>query len=310
MARVRIIISKVLLAISLLTMYTIPVRGEVPGGEKLLDSTVVEKMVYHYNLAYDGIVKISDESEKVSLLEDELRSVIGDKIGQVGVVYFDLNSKDTIAINGEQSFVAASTVKVPVNMALLNFVERGIIDINDALLYQDYDYEEGTGILQGLDLSEPIPITELVVDSIIYSDNIATNMLIDKIGFYEMKAEFQEMLGHSIEFENNYITPIDAVEFLKQLYYNPQANPYYLWLIDIMKNTIFHDRIDRDIPAHIVAHKIGNYDSYANDIGIVFTERPYILAIYTEDITDDAEDLIAALSKVVYDYQMGSDPWE
>jgi beta-lactamase class A len=277
MSNIKDLVAKLLLSTCLIAIYAIPVRS--------MDSDII-------------------------LLEDNLRSIIGDKIEQVGIVYYDLYSRESININGERYFEAGSTIKVPMNMVLLNLVERGVIDGNETLLFQDYDYEDGTGILQGTDLSEPIPIKELVEDSIVYSDNIATNMIIDKIGFYEMKAEFQEILGHPIEFENNYLKPVDAAEFLKQLYYNPENNSYYPWLIDIMKNTIFHDRIDRDIPQEIVAHKIGSYESYANDIAIVLTERPYILVVYTEDIVDEAENLIAEISRTIYEHQKGTDPWE
>ncbi|MNI82273.1 hypothetical protein D3C73_1389670 [compost metagenome] len=70
-----------------------------------------------------------------------------------------------------------------------------------------------------------------------------------------------------------------------------------------MKNTEFHDRIDKYLPYDIVAHKIGSYDSYINDVGIIFADKPYILVIYTNELTD-ATEKIATLSKIIYNAQL------
>ena len=70
-----------------------------------------------------------------------------------------------------------------------------------------------------------------------------------------------------------------------------------------MKNTIFHDRMDKYIPHNLVAHKIGNYGAYINDVGIVFTERPYIFVMYTYGNSNGYED-IARISEIIYNYQI------
>jgi len=50
-------------------------------------------------------------------------------------------------------------------------------------------------------------------------------------------------------------------------------------MIQTMKNTEFHDRIDKYIPREIVAHKIGNYAECVNDMAIVSKKNPYILVV-------------------------------
>ena len=69
-----------------------------------------------------------------------------------------------------------------------------------------------------------------------------------------------------------------------------------------MKNTDFHDRIDLYIPHDMVAHKVGDYGNYVNDVAIIYTEKPYILSIYTNGL-EDANEIIAHISKIIYDYQ-------
>lgn len=235
-------------------------------------------------------------------LEKEIKDYLGDRADKVGLVYYDINSQRSIIINGDKEFTAASTFKVPLNMIFFKRVKSGTVDINEKLQYQASDYEEGTGILQGEDLSAPLPLKDLSDDSIIYSDNIATNMILNRLGYDSVKNEEDAILGHTTDHSGNYMTPNEAAIFLKILYQNSNHNPYYDHLIDIMKHTEFHDRIDAKIPQDIVAHKVGNYGAYVNDIGIIYTPKPYILAVYTEDLPG-AENVISDISQMIYNKQ-------
>lgn len=240
-------------------------------------------------------------------LEQKIKTYIGSKIKGFGLVYYDLNSGKSIVINGDKTFTAASTIKVPMNMVLFDMISEGSIDINEKLSYvKSSDYEGGTGILQNNKnniLGSPIPLRILSDYSIIYSDNIATRMIIRRLGRENMKSRFDAKTGHKTNHAGNYITPNDAAAFLKLLYKNPGNNPYYPQLIETMKKTTFHDRIDKYLPYDMVAHKIGNYEGYTNDIGIVFTKNPYVLVIYTENVPGGTE-MIAQISKMIYNEQI------
>ena len=91
---------------------------------------------------------------------------------------------------------------------------------------------------------------------------------------------------------------------LKRLYDNPDNNPLYDTIIEHMKNTIFHDRLDKYLPYEVVAHKIGSYNEYTHDTGIVYSERPYSLSVYTKSI--DTEPM-AKLSRAIYDLKISTD---
>lgn len=67
-----------------------------------------------------------------------------------------------------------------------------------------------------------------------------------------------------------------------------------------MKETVFHDRLDKYVPKNIVAHKIGNYGAFVNDAGIVYAPKPYIIAVYTEGLTN-ADEIIANINKMLYE---------
>ena len=134
--------------------------------------------------------------QNLNKLESEIKAYIGPNENKVGLYYYDLGSGKTININGSKEFVAASTVKVPMNMVMLNLVYQGKLSLNGTIQYNRSDYEAGTGILQGQNLSKPILISTLFKDSIVYSDNIATHMIMGKIGTGYMRDCFDKMLGY------------------------------------------------------------------------------------------------------------------
>ena len=73
-------------------------------------------------------------------------------------------------------------------------------------------------------------------------------------------------------------------------------------MIESMKKTVYHDRIDKYIPKEIVAHKIGDFGECVNDIAIVNKKNPYILVVFTKNLPG-ANEIIANVSKMIYDAQ-------
>lgn len=246
--------------------------------------------------------KLLEIKNKSTELENQLKAYLGNNIDKIGLSYYDINSGKEITINGDKTFLAGSTIKVQMNMVLGDMIQNGVVNINESLRYTEDSYEDGTGILKNQDLSKPLSLVLLSDYSILHSDNIATNMIIKRINYYNMRKLIDDKLGHATDNSNNYITAKDETKLLEFLYSNENNNPVYSRLIENMKNTDFHDRLDFFLPHNIVAHKIGNYNSYVNDVGIIYTESPYILSIYTNGI-NNANEVIAHISKMVYDYQ-------
>lgn len=249
--------------------------------------------------------KIDEELQNQRHLEDlekSIRTFLGENINKYGIVYYDINSKKFISINGDKQFLAASTVKVPINMLTYDMIQDKKIDIDEKLKYRKADFEGGAGMLQGTDLSKPIAIQKLSDYSIRYSDNIAINMLLRKVGNENRYDYLEKITGHPIDHKGNYTTPMDSFKILERLYVNPNKNKYYSILIESMKKTEYHDRIDKYIPKEIVAHKIGDYAEYVNDMAIVCNDKPYILVVLTKNVVG-AHESIAKVSKMIYEAQ-------
>ncbi|GLC30849.1 serine hydrolase [Clostridium omnivorum] len=246
--------------------------------------------------------QLKTNEQKKQKLEEEIKAYLASNMDNVGLSYYDINSGSEITINGDKTFLAASTVKVQMNIVLADLIKGGQISKDEALKYTDAFYEEGTGILQGQELTTPIPLTLLSKYSIVYSDNIATNMIMDRIGYEKMRTLIDSKIGHATDHSDNYITAKDETTLLKLLYENKDNNSLYNELIENMKNTEFHDRMDLYVPQNLVAHKIGSYDNYVNDVGIVYAKNPYILSVYTNEV-ENADEVIAHISQLIYNYQ-------
>ena len=84
--------------------------------------------------------------------------------------------------------------------------------------------------------------------SIIYSDNITKNML-RRIASTSTYDYINNIAGDVLSNSNeNKYTVRQLGEVLKKLYLNENNNPYYDNILEYMKETIFHDRLDKYLP--------------------------------------------------------------
>ncbi|WP_072968150.1 serine hydrolase [Thermoanaerobacter uzonensis] len=243
-------------------------------------------------------------------LKNNIQALISEYPGKYGVYFIDLNTGQTFEINGYDSFIAASTYKVPLNFYLYTLITDGKIDPNMKVQYTQADYEGGAGSIQADPVGSYYTIRELSRRSIEESDNIASNMIMRVVG-RDNYIKFMESLGANvIPYNSNVTSPRDMRMYMENLLNYVKAHPdtagelmYYL------KNTIYNDRISYPIPDEIeVAHKIGNLSNVVNDTAIVFhPTKPYILTVLANNVdgSDDsyAYTVIRQISKMVYDFQ-------
>ena len=249
-----------------------------------------DDLEYYSTLSYDE--RLDFLFNKNYNLSDRIKVFLSSDINNIGLIYYNLSSYKKISINNNMIFTAASTYKVGLNLLFYHLASIGEINLNDYISYDSSDYEEGTGILSSKSSIESYTIQELLDLSITYSDNIATNMLARHLGGH---AVIREKLYNLLEIDFSEI----ELSILNYIYQNI-SNINFSHLIDVLTKTEFHTRLDKYIPQEIVAHKVGSYDSYIHDVGIVLTDNPYILIIYTYDV-DNAEEKITQISKAIYE---------
>lgn len=240
-------------------------------------------------------------------LEQAVRRTIHGKGGTWGVYVEDLNTGFRFGINQDREFVAASTIKVPLVLFLYRQAQDGRLDLDETLTIQPGDYESGTGRLQSQPVGSRYTLRELARLALVDSDNVATRMLLRRVGRENFQAYVRELGAFIAPDRENVTSPRDMAAFFKAvLAFKNEAPALGGELLEALQHTNFNDRIPALLPPGTpVAHKIGNQVRVVNDAGVVLLpDHPYLISLFTDDVNEgEATANLAQISKAVYDYQ-------
>jgi len=159
---------------------------------------------------------------------------------------------------------------------------------------------------------------ELCEAMIAVSSNLATNLLIDRLGAERV---FETMRSYGAEGMLVRRGVEDDKAFERGLNNTATARGFHAILaaigrrevvsadasaemIAILKRQTFRNGIPAGLPPEMaVAHKTGTITKVHHDGGIVFATRPYVLVVLTRGFADEksSDALIAGVSKLVYD---------
>ncbi len=245
------------------------------------------------------------ESENLDQLKAEIANYLQNYKGQYGVYYYDLTTGQEFGINDEDQFTSASCEKVPMNLYLYQQIQSGAVNPQATLTYTQADYEDGTGSIQYQRVGTKYTIDELSKLSIVESDNVATNMLIRLLGIQNIKNYMRQVGGQVVVDDQNVSSPRDMGLYMKLVYefYENGGTFGDELMNDLLNTELYDDRLPALLPKSVkVAHKIGNEVGVINDVGIVFADRPYIVAVMSQGVNEEeAPAVIANISKMIYD---------
>ena len=236
---------------------------------------------------------------------DLLFRYVNGQDGKYGIYYKSTGTGIEFGINSSDAFDAASTVKVPMNLYIIKQYEEGTLSPDQKYKYLEKDYSAGTGIMAGKKFGTEFKIRELCKHSIEVSDNVATNILLRNIGRPVLKEYMRKIGGEVIDPVENITCPKDMALYLGEvLKLYESGNPYGAELMGYLLNTVFNDRIPKLLPPTVkIAHKIGSQVRAYHDVGIVFTDKPFILAVMSENVDMNISiNIIAEISKKAYDF--------
>lgn len=230
-----------------------------------------------------------------------------------GGIYFEyLPTGTSIRVNTNQTYRAASLIKLPVAMEAYKAQELGKLDLSKKVKLKQEWLNDGFGELYKKGAGYELSLEEAVRIMLVESDNTALRVVLESAtDALELK---DRALGSlDIEFsidqqDGLYIGARSYASFLKCLYfacYNTKADSQAI--LQMLTETDFNERIiagigDKSIK---VAHKIGVFNTEVQgDCGIVYyPSGNYVLCILLQG-NDDAttNGRMADISKIVYDY--------
>ncbi len=159
---------------------------------------------------YQKELEFTRNPVNVEPLLNDLRNFVFTFSGQYGISFFDLTSGATFGINDIDYYQAASTIKIPLSLLIYDQVAQGLVNLNKRMTYLEEDHEGGTGyIINHGKVGDEFTLRTLINYAIIYSDNIATNMLLREFGRDELRVFMKEIGGEIVDDYENVSCPRD-----------------------------------------------------------------------------------------------------
>ena len=116
-------------------------------------------------------------------LKQEINQLISGVSGNHSVYLKEVETGEELMIDAEQEMAAASLIKVPILYTLYDLAASGKLDLNEALKPAGDNIVGGAGVLSWFKSRPELTLLDLAELMIVISDNTATNILIDQIGF-------------------------------------------------------------------------------------------------------------------------------
>jgi beta-lactamase class A len=273
---------------------------------------------------------------------DSLYQIIRARIAQVpgaevGLAFRRLDGTDSLYIEADTEFHAASTMKVPVMIELFRQiddhtlsldkqipVENHFSSIVDSSAYTLNPGDDSDSAMYKL-IGSRVSVRDLMDHMIDRSSNLATNTLIALAGADRTTVTMRSLgaththVLRGVEddkaFErgmNNKISARDLATMLDAIETNRAASAASCTM---MRDILLHQEFSAEIPAGLppgtpVAHKTGWITGHLHDAAIVYPRNApaYILVVLTRGIPDQniARALIVDISRDVYQHVVAS----
>jgi beta-lactamase class A len=213
---------------------------------------------------------------ETAALRSELSRIAEAYPARYGVVVLDPSTGESVTMDADATFLAASLNRLPVLMALYRSAALGEVDLDDEISVQDSDVQAyGTGELYTRPVGYTLPLRECARLLIKGSDNTAWKMLDRYLGRDYIRSELYRVGARSTEYWILNTTTPNAVLLMLQMISEPSYTTPDLSaeMLDVMTDTSFEDRLTQPLPEEArVSHKIGTYRTTFSDAGLVFPE--------------------------------------
>ena len=279
-------------------------------------------------------VGAQSESQREVQLAQTLQSLIKEHRGDVAVVVKDLASGETFSHRAHETMPTASLIKLPVMIEAYRQASLGTIRLDQMLTLKEDDKVPGSGILTNhFSSGACISLRDAIRLMIVYSDNTATNLVLDTIGLSATSTTMQslgfpETQIHAKVFRRDTsiapqrsekyglgsTTAADMVELLTRLYrHELVSRDASIAMLDHLLNCDDRSRFPALLPADTkVAHKTGSVNRVRTDAGLLIGKTGAVaLCVLTDNNADTrwsddnaANQLCANIAKAAYDHYL------
>jgi beta-lactamase class A len=270
------------------------------------------------------------QGEKLAAAETAITARIAQSGADVGVYFKTLDGSCEWASRADDSFHAASTMKIPVLIELFHQIKQGKLKLDDHLPIKNEFHSIVDGSLYTLSAADDSEaelykaegqtrtLRELSNLMIIVSSNFATNLLVEKLGLENIRATVHDLGadgmkvlrgvedGKAFEKGLNNTTTARGLGILLQAIATGKTvdDASSQEMLAILERQKFNEGIPAGLPVGIrVAHKTGEIPRIHHDAAIVFADRPFVLVILVRGLVEkkDSAALMADISEKFYE---------
>lgn len=280
-------------------------------------------------------MSIADDEADSSALVERLTPLIKAHNGKVALAVKNLATGESFSLDADVPMPTASLIKFPVMIEAYRQAGEKTLDLNKMLTLKKADKVPGSGILTAhFSEGASFPLIDAVHLMIVFSDNTATNLVLEEIGL-KSTADTMERMGYpntkvhsksfrretsvfperSKEFGLGSTTAAEMVRLCealhkKELVSVPASEAMYKHMLACDDK----DKFPRFLPAGTkVAFKTGSLDDVKTAAGIIVCGAgPVALCVLTKDnedkrwVPDNAGNrLCADVARAVFDHFKG-----
>ena len=231
-------------------------------------------------------------------LQADLTAILRDYGPRSALWFEDLSTGKQIVIGADERFHPASTVKLPIVVALIEGAQKGRWKLTDQWAISADDWEDGAGSLQNVPAGTQFALQELARRAIEESDNVAANALARKVGFAAVRDSMRQAGAALSTGTLTSLGVADLGAVLDSLAKRSADDPK-TWgpLLDWLSHTTMNEWLPAPLPnSFTVYHKWGAYGDAEHDAGIVTGPGVRYALVICTDGTRDGGALIRALS--------------
>lgn len=259
----------------------------------------------------------------------DVEKLIAESGAEVGVAFRTLDGKQELFLNADTAMHAASTMKVAVMIEVFRQEKAGKLKLDDLLPVRNEFPSAVDGSAYVLDVGDDsdaevyrragrtMSLRELCEAMITVSSNLATNLLLEKLGVENIRRTVRRLGANGLEVRrgvqdlkafdagmNNTTTARALLILLEKIAKGKAVSrEASAEMVEILERQKFRDDIPAGLPPGLrVAHKTGTITRIRHDAAIVFGERPYVLVVLVRGIEESkrASALIAAITHTIH----------
>lgn len=218
-------------------------------------------------------------------------------------------------VGSSESYPPASTIKMLLIATLMQQVDDGLLSLDDTTTVEQSDIVGGYGEIQNEPVPNEVTLERLAELTVTVSDNTATNVLVDVVGYDAMQALADELGLETMQFgrkmfesamppqKENYINAEDTILLLRAIYNGDfLSEESRRRIIAWMSAQTVKTKIAAGVPEGMpIAHKTGENASVTHDLGyLLWPESEVAVAIFAQsEVSEDFDTVQATVNPVV-----------